>query len=236
ETSHQLRTPITIVRGHAELLRPFVSGRADSDLHLDIILEELDRMARLTERMLVLACAGDDEFLVPVPVSIDALGIEIAERWRPTAPRSWAVDCLDDTTIVVDAPRLVMAIDALVENAVQHTATGDEIRLGAECVAGEAVFTVQDSGRGVTEDELRSLRWALYTDSSGGPRRQGGTGLGLRIATAIAAAHGGYLTVSGRRGFGCTFRVHVPLEGTSARSVVTGAAMTSSFSERFPTS
>jgi signal transduction histidine kinase len=227
ETSHQLRTPITIARGHAELLRPAVAGSGESDLHLDIILEELDRMTRLTERMLVLTSAGDDTFLVRAPVAVDALCVEIAERWRAAASRAWRVDCLDDTTAFLDAPRLVMAIDALVENAVQHTSTGDEIRIGATCTGGEAVLSVRDFGRGMTDEELRSLHLALDNVQpdgdkvgpggdtiarSDGPRRQGGTGLGLRIAAAITAAHGGYLTVSGRRGFGCTFRIHVPLD------------------------
>jgi len=226
ETSHQLRTPITIARGHAELLRPVVSGHAESDLHLDVILDELDRMARLTERMLVLASAGEDAFLVPAPLAVDTLIVEIAERWRPAAARDWVVDCFDDSAVVVDGRRLVMAIDALIENAIQHSSDGDEIRLGGSCMAGEAVFTVQDFGRGMTQEELRSLRWALDHESSGGPRRQGGTGLGLRIATAIAAAHGGYMTVSGRRGFGCTFRIQVPLPDdlTAGSGVVSGTA------------
>jgi signal transduction histidine kinase len=239
ETSHQLRTPITIARGHAELLRPAVAGSGESDLHLDIILEELDRMARLTERMLVLASAGDDAFLVRAPVAADALCVEIAERWRAAASRAWMVDCLDDTTVFLDAPRLVMAIDALVENAVQHTSAGDEIRLGAACIGGEAVFSVRDFGRGMTEDELRSLHLALDNVRPDGdkvrpggarsdcPRRQGGTGLGLRIAAAIAAAHSGYVTVSGRRGFGCTFRIHVPLDLAEPQPpIVSGLAST----------
>ena len=211
ETSHQLRTPITIARGHAELLRSAVGGVEEADLHLEIILDELDRMARLTERMLILASAGDPGFLVSGPVTIDALVVDIARRWRPAASRQWTVDCLDDTTILADAARLTVAIDALVENAVQHTCDGDEIVISSRCDGDEAVFTVRDSGRGMTTQEVESLRTALDHDTGGGPRRQGGTGLGLRIARAIAEAHYGRLTIEAKRGFGCAFALHVPL-------------------------
>jgi signal transduction histidine kinase len=217
ETSHQLRTPITIARGHAELLRAAVKGVGESDLHLEIILDELDRMARLTERMLILASAGDPGFLVSAPVTIDALAVDIARRWKPTAKRRWTVDCLDDTTILADASRLTVAIDAFVENAIQHTCDGDLILISSRCDDDEVIFSVRDTGRGMTEHEQNALRTALDNDTGGGPRRSGGTGLGLRIARAIAEAHYGHLTIEGKRGFGCEFALHVPLIRTPAR-------------------
>ncbi len=218
ETSHQLRTPITIARGHAELLRGATDGSGESHLHIEIILDELDRLARLTERMLILASAGDDAFLVAVPTTLDTIVVDIARRWRGTARRNWTVDCLDDSTILVDAARVTVAVDAFVENAIQNTSDGDDIVIGACRQGHEAVFKVRDTGRGLTAQELAALQTSLEDDRAGGPHRPRDTGLGLRIARTIAAAHDGYLTIEARRGFGCTVELHLPLVAAEART------------------
>ena len=128
DASHQLRTPITIALGHAELL---ARGLADPQEGHDIqvVLGELNRLRRIAERLLVIAAAEGPEFLHPEPVALDSFTMEILRRWRPTADRRWQLGRLDQATVQADRERLGLAVDALLENAVRHTGSGDVIKL-----------------------------------------------------------------------------------------------------------
>jgi two-component system OmpR family sensor kinase len=209
-TSHQLRSPLTIARGHAELLLQSVGGTS-SEAHVEIILQELDRVVMLAERLLVLSAAEDPDFLVPIETGIDTVVIEAAQRWHAAADRRWKVDCLDEALLTADVTRLMMAIDVLVENAVAHTGAGDEIAIGGRVEDGMATFVVADTGRGMGPTDVTGLIASLRERRPGGPRRAGGTGLGLQIARAVVEAHGGWLSLASELGSGSTFALHVPL-------------------------
>ena len=209
-TSHQLRSPLTIARGHAELLMQSVGGTS-SEAHVEIILQELDRVVMLAERLLVLSAAEDPDFLVPIETGIDTVVIEAAQRWHAAADRRWKVDCLDEALLTADVTRLMMAIDVLVENAVAHTGAGDEIAIGGRVEDGMATFVVSDTGRGMGPTDVTALIASLRERRPGGPRRAGGTGLGLQIARAVVEAHGGWLSLTSELGSGSTFALHVPL-------------------------
>ncbi len=88
DASHQLRTPITIALGHAELLARSLTGRQEGH-DIQVVLDELSRLRRISERLLVIAAAEDPEFLYPEPVALDSFTMEILRRWRPTANRRW---------------------------------------------------------------------------------------------------------------------------------------------------
>ncbi len=207
DASHQLRTPITIALGHAELLARELTDRQHSrDIHL--VVGELTRLKSLAERLLLIATSENPEFLRLEPVALDGFIMEVLRRWRPTAQRRWQLGRLDAVTVGADHERLGLAVDALLENAVQHTGTNDVIRLSVRRIRGSARVIVEDSGAGIPRAELAYIFDRFRTGSSAGRTR--GTGLGLALTRAIAHGHGGEVLVRSTPGSGSTFEFVLP--------------------------
>lgn len=196
DASHELRTPVTIARGHLELL----CRETPDSPELMVALDELERMERIVDRLLLLAKAEQPDFVVLRDVEIDRFLEDVFMRWSEVAPRSWRLD-LDLAGVArVDPEALRSALDALLENAVKYTEPRAGITLRGHAVGGEIVLEVADEGMGVPEDALGSIfdRFARADDAR--TRAQGGVGLGLAIVAAIARAHGGRCTVERRDG------------------------------------
>jgi signal transduction histidine kinase len=208
DASHQLRTPITIALGHAELLAGTLTGQQEGR-DIQVVLGELNRLRRIAERLLVIAAAEGPEFLHPEPVALDSFVMEILRRWRPTADRRWQLGRLDKATVQADRERLALAVDALLENAVRHTASGDVIKLSivASGSGGPVRMIVADTGQGIPTELLRHVFDRFRSGDSGHPR---GTGLGLALVRAVARAHGGEVLVSSRLGQGSEFQLLLP--------------------------
>jgi signal transduction histidine kinase len=196
DASHELRTPVTIARGHLELLERETRHAAE----LDVALDELDRIERILGRLLLLARAEQSDFLVFTDVDIEGFLSDIFMRWSEVAERAWRfeIDVVGSMRVDVEAVR--NAIDALLENAVKYTEPRAGITLRAHAVGGEIVVEVADEGSGVPEDALSSIfeRFARADDAR--TRSHGGVGLGLSIVAAIVRAHGGRCTVDRRDG------------------------------------
>jgi signal transduction histidine kinase len=208
DASHQLRTPITIALGHAELLARSLTGRQEGH-DIQVILGELNRLRRISERLLVIAAAEDPEFLHPEAVALDNFTMEILRKWRPTADRRWQLGRLDKATVQADKERLGLAIDALLENAVRHTGDGDIIKLSVITPGlGLGVrMIVSDAGQGIPGDQLQHLFDRFRSGDSSHPR---GTGLGLALVRAVARAHGGEVLVRSHPGQGSEFELLLP--------------------------
>jgi signal transduction histidine kinase len=207
DASHQLRTPITIALGHAELLATDLSGHQEAQ-DIQVILGELTRLRRIAERLLVIAAAEDPEFLHPEPIALDRFTMEALRRWRPTAERRWQLGKLDKVTIQADRERLGLALDALLENAVRHTAEGDVIKLCVTASAGTDVrMTVSDGGYGIPAELLPHVFDRFRIGDSQHPS---GTGLGLALVRAVARAHGGEVLVRSWPGQGSDFELLLP--------------------------
>ena len=208
DASHQLRTPITIALGHAELLADGLTGRQEGH-DIQVVLGELNRLRRIAERLLVIAAAEGPEFLHLEPVALDSFMMEILRRWRPTANRRWQVGRLDQATVQADRERLALAVDALLENAVRHTGDGDVIRLSV--MAGRAGapvrMVVADGGQGIPAELLGHIFDRFRSGDSGHPR---GTGLGLALVRAVARAHGADVLVRSRPNQGSEFELLLP--------------------------
>jgi signal transduction histidine kinase len=221
DASHQLRTPITIALGHAELLaRELAGSQHGRDIH--VVTGELTRLKGLAERLLLIATSENPEFLHPEPVTLDAFAMEVLRRWRPTAQRRWQVGRLDAATVSADRERLGLAVDALLENAVQHTGSDDVIRLSVRCVRGSAHVIVEDSGSGIPRAELAHIFDRFRTGSSAGrpgASRTRGTGLGLALTRAIAHGHGGEVLVRSTPGSGSTFEFVLPVPAPDPAAV-----------------
>ncbi len=225
DASHQLRTPITIALGHAELLARELTDRTEQrDIH--VVVGELSRLRRLGERLLVIAASEDPDFLRPEPVALDGFTMDVIGRWRPTADRQWQVGRLDAVTVGADRERLGLAVDALLENAVRHTASGDMIQLSVLVTApGLPVrMIVADTGEGIAPSELEHIfdRFRTGTPAGGttaaGTARTGskGTGLGLALVRAVAHAHGGDVRVRSTPGVGSEFELVLPTPAVSS--------------------
>ena len=179
DASHQLRTPITIALGHAELLAGGLTGNQETH-DIEVVLGELNRLRRIAERLLVIAAAEGPEFLQTEAVELDGFTMEILRRWQPTADRRWQLGRLDKVTVQADRERLGLAVDALLENAVRHTASGDVIKLSVVAVGyGLPVrLIVADTGQGIPAELLRHV-FDRFRSGDSGPSR--GTGLGLAL-------------------------------------------------------
>jgi signal transduction histidine kinase len=221
DASHQLRTPITIALGHAELLARGLTGSQEGH-DIQVILGELSRLRRIGERLLVIAAAEDPEFLHPEPVSLDSFTMEILRRWRPTANRRWQLGQLDQVTTQADKERLGLAIDALLENAVRHTGDGDVIKLSVVAAgAGPVRMVVSDAGQGIPDEQLQHIFDRFRSGDSGHPR---GTGLGLALVRAVARAHGGDVHVRSRPGQGSEFELLLASASPSSPAFPAGMA------------
>ena len=210
DASHQLRTPITIALGHAELLAGGLTGNQETH-DIEVVLGELNRLRRIAERLLVIAAAEGPEFLQTEAVELDGFTMEILRRWQPTADRCWQLGRLDKVTVRADRERLGLAVDALLENAVRHTTSGDVIKLSVVAVGyGLPVrLIVADTGQGIPADLLRHVFDRFRSGDSGPPR---GTGLGLALVSAVARAHGGDVLAQSTPGQGSEFELLLPAQ------------------------
>jgi signal transduction histidine kinase len=206
DASHELRTPITVARGHAELIRAaYPDGQISRDA--EVILEELGHLSRLSERLLILTTAGHPGFLSMSTVPVEQLVEGVIRRWMPTAERDWQVRVAAPGTIHADRMRLETALDGLLENAVKATDDGDAIRIEYRTEGEGLVLEVADEGRGIHADDLPRIFDRFARVEADRARDNGGTGLGLPITKAIVEAHGGSIAVESEEGRGATFRV-----------------------------
>jgi signal transduction histidine kinase len=202
--SHELRTPITVAIGHAELL---LRGTDPATMATDarVVLDELMRLRRLSERLLLLAAAEHSDFLHKRPIEIEPMLVDALHRWSPT-PRQWRLGTTDDAVVEADGDRLALAIDALVENAVKHTTPSDWIELSVRRNHGVEI-TVADSGTGIAPGELGHIFERFARAAASRQRDQDGLGLGLSIVKTIAEAHGGTVRVRSEVGKGTEFEI-----------------------------
>jgi signal transduction histidine kinase len=218
DAAHQLRTPITIALGHAELLATDLAGDLASQQQGDdigVVIGELNRLRRISERLLLIAAAGDPAFLHGEPVQLDQMIADHVRRWRPTISQHLRIGRLDAVTVRADRERLGLALDALIENAVRHSEGDGGIQLSVirDYPGMPARIVVADAGAGIPADLLPFI-FDRFRTSDGGQSR--GTGLGLPLVRAVALAHGGNVTVRSAQGKGSEFELTLPLPGWPA--------------------
>jgi signal transduction histidine kinase len=207
DAGHELRTPLTIVRGHLELLDDDPEERERT---LALVLDELDRMGRMVNDLLVLAKAKQPDFLDLEPVDVESLTRELHAKATALDGREWKLERTGRGVIVADRQRLTQAVVQLAQNAVTHSGADAPVRLGSAVTDAEARFWVADEGPGIPVDERERIFQRFNRPDVAG--RGEGAGLGLAIVRAIAEAHGGRVDVETAAGAGSTFSVVVPLE------------------------
>jgi two-component system OmpR family sensor kinase len=208
DAGHELRTPITIVRGHLELLGDDPLDREET---IALVTDELDRMARFVDDLLLLAKAEQGDFLHLGPLDLDVLTDELYAKAKALADRDWRLSGSGTGRLTADRQRLTQAVMQLAQNAAEHTRDGDRIALGSAISNGVARLWVSDNGPGIPEHEREQIFERFHRAGDGG-RRSAGAGLGLSIVRAIAEAHGGRVDLYSREGEGSTFTLILPTE------------------------
>ena len=207
DVGHELRTPITIVRGHLEVVGDDPQERRET---VALVVDELERMRRLVDDLVVLARSEQPDFLDLAPVDLGELVHEIARKAEHIGNRSW-LERADEGVIVADRQRLTQAVIQLAPNAVEHTRRGDRITLAATLTDGVARIHVRDTGPGFGGTDPDRLFDRFVGD------RSDGTGLGLAIVRAIGEAHGGAVSAREAPGGGALFTMSFAREPRGAR-------------------
>jgi signal transduction histidine kinase len=204
DASHELRTPVTIARGHLELL-----DDSKSTPEVDVVLDELSRIESIVDRLLLLAKSAQPGFVDTADIDLDDFLEDVFLRWAAAAPRAWKLGELAGGTLRADADSLRIALDALLENAVRYTEPNNSIVLRSSARGAEVVIEVIDHGCGIDAESIDRIFERFARADTARSREQGGAGLGLAIVDAIAKAHGGRCTVQSGKGE-TVFRLHLP--------------------------
>lgn len=208
DIAHELRTPITIVRGHLELLEDDAEERAAT---VDLCLDELDRMGRYLQDVMVVASADHPDFLRTKEISWAEFTETSFAKFSALGDRDWQLILpADDAQVEADADRLSQVVVNLANNAVQHTNVGDRITIESSVTPKEVHLSVTDTGPGVPPDFAESMFNRFSRGKASKQHRPTGTGLGLAIVSAIVDAHGGHVAHSAPEAGGATFTVSLP--------------------------
>lgn len=205
DAGHELRTPITIVRGHLELLD---DDPLERERTVALVLDELDRMSRIVNDLLQLAKSDQPDFLTLAPVDVAALTDDVLSKASALDEREWLLEHRAEGTVVADAQRLTQALVQLAQNAVQYSSPEEPIAIGSALAGGEVLLWVRDHGPGIAAED-RDRIFERFAHGAG-TRRSEGAGLGLAIVKAIAEAHHGRVEVESEPGAGATFTLVLP--------------------------
>ena len=212
DVSHELRTPVTIARGHLELMTWDHPGSPE----LRVALDELGRIERIIDRLLLLAKTAQPGFVHPVDLELEPFLSDVFLRWSGIAERAWKLDVAPEAVLVhADPDALREALDALLENAVKYSEPQAPIELCASVQGAETVLEVRDGGTGIESEALDRIFQRFGRADAARTRSPGGVGLGLAIVGAIARAHGGACTVTSSTS-GSTFALRLPLRRAAA--------------------
>ena len=215
DASHELRTPIAVIRGYADLLSRW--GKDDAQVmeeSVKAIQQEADNMQRLVEQLLFLARGdtGRNPF-TPAPLDLADLAQEAYEEYLLIdKDHRYRLKTEGSLPITGDVAMLKQALRILTDNAAKYSPQGSIITLGCQrSEKGEACFFVQDNGAGIPGEDLPHIFERFYrADPARGRSQGGGTGLGLAIAKWIVDRHGGYFDVFSREGMGTRITVCLP--------------------------
>lgn len=202
DAGHELRTPITIVRGHLELMGDDPAEREET---VRLVTDELDRMSRIVEDLLLLAKAERPDFVRPEPVQLAELTADVYVKARTLGDRDWRLAEVADRETELDPQRITQAMVQLAQNAVQHTTPGQTISLGSRTEGSHIELYVADSGPGVQPQDAEVIFERFRRGTARRGARGSGAGLGLSIVRAIAEAHGGRIGLHDTEGGGATF-------------------------------
>ncbi len=215
--SHELKTPITSIKGFVETLLAGAMQEPENALSfLQIIAKHADRLNEIINDLLSLSRIEQDTEQGKIALSSGRLKEVLHNAIQVCRERAAAKDieidltCPDDLAAAINAPLLEQAVVNLIDNAVKYSPAAHPVQVEARRETGEVVILVRDQGPGIAPEHLPRLFERFYRVDPGRSRKVGGTGLGLAIVKHIAQSHGGYATLKSAPGKGSTFLIHLP--------------------------
>ena len=187
DAGHELRTPITVIRGQLDVMGDDPDERREV---MDVVNTELDRMSRIVEDLLLLAKAEQRDFVRLDEVELSDFTTELLVKARSLGARDWRSGACAEGTAPLDAQRVTQAVLNLARNAVEHAPAEARITLGSERVDGSVCFYVSDTGPTIDDEDAERI-FERFSRGGRRVRTADGAGLGLAIVRAVAEAHGG---------------------------------------------
>jgi heavy metal sensor kinase len=214
DAAHELRTPLTALKGTLEVaLRSDRSG-AEYRTALASALEEVERLVRLAEDLLLLSRSTAGPESPRARVELESLVLDVADvgaRLAKDRSVTVRVGSVAPVAVLGDAGSLRRALLNLVENGVKYTPAGGRVEVSVAAAAGEAVIAVEDTGPGIDPRDAGRIFEPFVRLDAARDRESGGSGLGLAIARSIVVAHRGTLDVERPAAGGSRFTIRLPL-------------------------
>lgn len=218
DASHELRTPIAVIRGYTDMLKRW--GKEDPEVleeGINAISMETESMKDLVENLLFLA-RHDKKTLMMEMSDFDPLEVveEVAREEGMVDPtHTFTVEPAVHMTLNADRNMVKQVVRILADNAIKYSPADTEIRLGVQASNGSCCLTVTDHGQGISSEEMPKIFERFYRSDQARHSESGGHGLGLSIARIIVVAHRGRIQVRSKPGAGTTFSLLFPLNGQS---------------------
>ena len=216
DASHELQTPLTILKGEIEVA---LRSRRSPEEYQQVMLsslEEIERISRLVEGLLLLARADSGVLRLDLqPVDLPQLLAQVSAQMQRKAAGhgvSLSLGALEPVSTCGDREQLPRLFLNLIDNAIKYTPAGGRVTLSLRREGREILIDVADTGIGLSPEEQEQLFTRFYRAAAARSQSGGGAGLGLCIAQSIAAAHGGKIEVQSSPGQGSTFTVVLPAE------------------------
>ena len=214
DIAHELRTPISVILGHAEAVHDGVL--APSSETFEIIRDEAERLEKLIEDLRTLSRADAGE--LPIEPQLVAPGkllekVQAIHKHR-AAQKNIAISVKDGSSlpdISADPGRMMQVLNNLVDNAFRYTPAGGQIHLSGQVVSGCLEIRVQDSGPGISQEDLERVFDRFYRSDPSRQRDESGSGLGLAIAKSIVEKHNGHIWAESKPGEGTTIIFQLPI-------------------------
>jgi two-component system, OmpR family, phosphate regulon sensor histidine kinase PhoR len=215
--SHELKTPITAIKGYIEVLRQGTTAKSKEDAKfLGIVARQADRLNAIIDDLLALSKIEQSAEAREIDLAISPICPVFEAARTNCLTKAAEVDieieseCDEHLSARINAPLLEQAITNLLDNAVKYSPRGSTVTMRAEVEGGEIALSVIDQGQGIEPEHLSRIFERFYRVDKARSRQKGGTGLGLAIVKHIVQAHGGRVTVESTPGKGSTFTIFIP--------------------------
>jgi two-component system phosphate regulon sensor histidine kinase PhoR len=216
--SHELKTPITSIRGAVETMgEGALESPESAERFLEMIARQADRLNVIIEDLLMLSRLEGEEEGREIELEKASIAPVLRAAMRSceskAAYKSVTLEatCDEDIAARIDAALLEIAVVNLMDNAIKYSESGSKVLVSCEMSGGEIDIRVRDEGSGIAAKHLPRLFERFYRVDKARSRKLGGTGLGLAIVKHIAQVHGGSVSVESTPGEGSTFTIHLPL-------------------------